>query len=64
MIPYWKCQKCNFEGPLSTVVTVADETDKKRKKGKEEKILDHKVRVSIGGGVRYRWVSQISSRNL
>lgn len=29
---------------------------KKSKKGKEEKIFDNKVRVSNGGGVRYRWV--------
>ncbi len=55
MVPYWSCQKCNFEGPLCTIVNVADE-GKKKKKGKEEKIFDPKVRVSIGGGVRYRWV--------
>jgi hypothetical protein len=52
LVPYWSCQKCSFEGPLCTVVNVADSSDKKKKKGKEEKIFDPKVRVSNGGGVR------------
>ena len=57
MVPYWSCSKCNFEGPLCTIVNVAEG---KKKKGKEEKIFDPKVRVSIGGGVRYRWVRLLS----
>jgi hypothetical protein len=54
LVPYWSCQKCNFEGPLCTIINVTDGDGKKKKKGKEEKIFDTKVRVSNGGGGKSR----------
>ncbi|RMZ92730.1 hypothetical protein DV736_g11, partial [Chaetothyriales sp. CBS 134916] len=54
MVPYWRCDKCNFEGPVITHVNMSPAN--KKKKGREEKIFDPKVRVSMGGGVRYKWV--------
>ena len=68
MMSYWGCSKCNFEGPVITSLITDDDSmggggggggttkKKKQKKGKEEKIFDAKVRVSNGGGVRYKWV--------
>ena len=53
MLPYWRCDKCSFEGPVVTQIVTTD--GGKKKKGKEEKIFDPKVRVSLGGGVRYKW---------
>ena len=62
-MPYWSCSKCNFEGPVVTSLITDSSIDKeggggkkKKKKGKEEKVFDGKVRVSNGGGVRYKWV--------
>ncbi|KIW67004.1 hypothetical protein PV04_06282 [Phialophora macrospora] len=52
MSSYWRCEKCNFEGPVHHTVNMSDD---KKKKGKPEKVFDPKVRVSGSGGVRYRW---------
>jgi hypothetical protein len=51
MVAFWRCEKCNFEGPVHTSVGVAEG----KKKGKPERSFDPKVRVSEAGGVRYRW---------
>ncbi|EXJ80846.1 hypothetical protein A1O3_07132 [Capronia epimyces CBS 606.96] len=51
MITSWKCEKCNFEGPVYESVGVAEG----KKKGKSQRSFDPKVRTSEGGGVRYRW---------
>lgn len=51
MVAFWRCEKCNFEGPIhNSVVTEG------KKKGKPDRTFDPKVRVSLGGGVRYRWI--------
>jgi hypothetical protein len=52
MISYWRCEKCNFEGPAHHTVNISGD---KKKKGKPEKVFDPKVRFSGSGGVRYRW---------
>jgi hypothetical protein len=52
MSSYWRCEKCNFEGPVHQTINTSDD---KKKKGKPEKIFDPKVRVSEEGGIRYRW---------
>ncbi|KAI1628008.1 hypothetical protein EDD37DRAFT_678093 [Exophiala viscosa] len=52
MISFWRCEKCNFEGPVHNTVNT---TDDKKKKGKPERAFDPKIRVSEGGGVRYKW---------
>ncbi len=52
MSSYWRCEKCNFEGPVVQIVNTGND---KKKKGKPEKVFDPKVRVSEEGGVRYRW---------
>ena len=36
-------------------MTQINTSDVKKKKSKEEKVFDPKVRVSLGGGVRYKW---------
>lgn len=51
MISYWRCEKCNFEGPVHNSVNTSDG----KKKGKPERTFDPKIRVSEGGGVRYKW---------
>lgn len=48
----FKCTKCNFEGPA--VVSAALPSGG-RGGVKREKTMDLKVRVSPGGGIRYRW---------
>ncbi len=50
-VTYWKCEKCNFEGPVHTSVNVSGT----KKKGKPERTFDPKIRVSETGGVRYKW---------
>ncbi|KAJ4516337.1 hypothetical protein HRR83_001666 [Exophiala dermatitidis] len=74
MITYWKCEKCNFEGPApvrtanavsgtasgeTRAGTGTGETKKSKQKSKQkpkvERIFDPKIRVSEGGGVRYKW---------
>ena len=52
MQSFWRCEKCNFEGPVHQTINTSDD---KKKKGKPEKVFDPKVRVSEGGGIRYRW---------
>lgn len=52
MTAYWRCEKCNFEGPVHETVNTSDN---KKKKGKAERIFDPKVRVSESRGIRYRW---------
>ncbi|KAK4935370.1 hypothetical protein LTR10_023574 [Elasticomyces elasticus] len=52
MISFWRCEKCNFEGPMHNSVNT---TDDKKKKGKPEKAFDPKIRVSESGGIRYKW---------
>jgi hypothetical protein len=54
VIPYWKCEKCTFEGPC-IINTLPGQ-----KRSKAEKTYDLKVRESSstsggGGGVLYRW---------
>ncbi|KIX02513.1 uncharacterized protein Z518_08454 [Rhinocladiella mackenziei CBS 650.93] len=51
MITYWKCEKCNFEGPMYSSVNLFEG----KKKGKPERLFDPKVRTSESGGIRYRW---------
>ncbi|EXJ90407.1 hypothetical protein A1O1_03508 [Capronia coronata CBS 617.96] len=51
MTTSWKCEKCNFEGPIHETIVVREG----KKKGKAERSFDPKVRTSQGGGVRYRW---------
>ncbi|KAK7888272.1 hypothetical protein LTR67_009150 [Exophiala xenobiotica] len=50
-VTYWRCEKCNFEGPVYTSVNVSGT----KKKGKPERTFDPKIRVSETGGVRYKW---------
>lgn len=61
MVPYWRCDKCLFEGPMSYA---PGPSDKKGRPGKQEKIFDGTIRDSVnaapGGGVgtagvRYKW---------
>ncbi|KAJ9606679.1 hypothetical protein H2200_008687 [Cladophialophora chaetospira] len=52
MSSYWRCEKCEFEGPVHQIVNTSED---KKKKGKPEKVFDPRIRVSEGGGVRYRW---------
>lgn len=52
MTAYWRCEKCNFEGPVHQTVNTSDN---KKKKGKPEKVFDPKVRFSESRGIRYRW---------
>ncbi|KIX95498.1 uncharacterized protein Z520_08618 [Fonsecaea multimorphosa CBS 102226] len=52
MTAYWRCEKCNFEGPVYNTVNTSDD---KKKRGKPERIFDPRIRVSEGGGIRYRW---------
>ena len=52
MSAYWRCDKCNFEGPVHQSINTSDD---KKKKGKPEKAFDPKIRISDGGGIRYRW---------
>ncbi|KAK5939775.1 hypothetical protein PMZ80_008157 [Knufia obscura] len=67
-IPYWRCDKCLFEGPMHTT---PGPPDKKGRPGKPEKIFDPATRecgplsmAVVGpdgrgegsGGVRYKWV--------
>lgn len=66
-VPYWKCDKCQFEGPMATV---AGPPDKKGRPGKPEKVFDRTIRecgpltsAVVGpdgrgegsGGIRYKW---------
>jgi hypothetical protein len=51
-IPFWRCEKCIFEGPIHLVVNTSDD---KKKKSKPDKVFDPTIRVSEAGGVRYRW---------
>jgi len=51
MTSFWRCDKCNFEGPVYNTVNLSDG----KKKGKAEKTFDPRVRISEGGGIRYRW---------
>lgn len=50
MIQYWRCEKCNFEGPMHSSLATTG-----KKAGKQEKTFDPKIRVSGENGVRYRW---------
>ncbi|KIW32256.1 uncharacterized protein PV07_03816 [Cladophialophora immunda] len=52
MTAYWRCEKCNFEGPVHNTVNTSDD---KKKKGKPERVFDPRIRISEGGGIRYRW---------
>ncbi|OAP60497.1 hypothetical protein AYL99_05499 [Fonsecaea erecta] len=52
MTSYWRCEKCNYEGPVHNTVNTSDD---KKKKGKPERVFDPRVRLSEGGGIRYRW---------
>jgi hypothetical protein len=52
MTSYWRCEKCNFEGPMHQTINTSDD---KKKRGKPEKVFDPRVRISESGGVRYRW---------
>ncbi|OCT55058.1 hypothetical protein CLCR_02792 [Cladophialophora carrionii] len=52
MSSYWRCEKCNFEGPAHQRVNTSGD---KKKRGKPEKMFDPRVRVSEAGGIRYRW---------
>lgn len=49
VIPYWKCEKCSFEGPCIINVLPG------QKRSKAERTYDLKVRECSGGGVLYRW---------
>ncbi|KIW48299.1 uncharacterized protein PV06_00901 [Exophiala oligosperma] len=49
---YWRCEKCNFEGPQYTQVNVSSDN---RRKGKPERKFDPRIRTSESGGIRYRW---------
>lgn len=51
MTSYWRCDKCNFEGPVHTTVHIPEG----KKKPKPERVFDPKVRTSESGGIRYRW---------
>ena len=68
LIPYWRCDKCLFEGPMREA---PGPVDKKGRPGKPEKIFDPTTRecgpistAVIGpdgrgegsGGVRYKWI--------
>ena len=67
-LPYWRCDKCMFEGPMAER---PGPLDKKGRPGKAEKVYDPTVRecgaissAVVGpdgrgegsGGVRYKWV--------
>lgn len=52
MTAYWRCEKCNFEGPVQNSVNMSEGS---KKKAKPERVFDPRVRISEGGGVRYRW---------
>jgi hypothetical protein len=52
VIPYWKCEKCPFEGPCITTYPVQLPG---QKKAKPEKSFDLKPRECVGGGVLYKW---------
>ncbi|KAH0845044.1 hypothetical protein FOPE_09281 [Fonsecaea pedrosoi] len=52
MTAYWRCEKCSFEGPVYHTVNTSND---KKKKGKPERVFDPRIRVSDGGGIRYRW---------
>ncbi|KIW95641.1 uncharacterized protein Z519_04226 [Cladophialophora bantiana CBS 173.52] len=52
MTSYWRCEKCNFEGPVHNTINTSDD---KKKKGKPERVFDPRIRLSEGGGIRYRW---------
>ncbi|KAL8243675.1 hypothetical protein R6Q59_009933 [Mikania micrantha] len=45
MVQYWKCDKCYFEGPCTTLIRPGSK--------KPEKIFDPVIRSY--GGIRYRW---------
>jgi hypothetical protein len=49
IIPYWRCDKCTFEGPCIINVLPG------QKRSKAEKTYDLRVRECQGGGVLYKW---------
>lgn len=51
MVTFWRCEKCNFEGPVHNSVGIAEG----KKKGKPERSFDPRIRISASGGVRYKW---------
>ncbi|KAL2005136.1 hypothetical protein VTN00DRAFT_2986 [Thermoascus crustaceus] len=62
-VPFWRCSKCYYEGPMMTISSSGSSGSRSTRK---TKTFDTRVRVHPPTGIRYRWAflakSHVSTR--
>lgn len=68
-VPFWRCSKCYYEGPMMTISSSSSSSSpgsSGSKSTRKTKTFDTRVRVHPPTGIRYRWAflakSHVSTR--